>query len=90
MGSADGADVSKDWSVIRRNPDGSADDVVISCTTFRLEQLDDDVFWAAAYRGEQIVMFTIRIVEGRLVAMDYQDDIGCVDDTRPPVAGTTT
>ena len=75
-------DVNKRGAVIRRNPDGTVDDVVISCTMFRLEQLDDDVFWAAAYRGKKRVMFTIRIVNGQLVAQDYNDDFGCIDDTR--------
>lgn len=70
---------TKVWSAIRRNPDGSVDDVAISGDLFRLEQMDDDSFWACVHRGDKAVHFMIR--GKNLIAQSYEDDIGCIDDT---------
>ena len=69
----------KHTAIIRRNSDGSVDDVVIACDTFRLEQMGNDSFWACAERGNKHVMFIIR--GKNLICQDYEDDLGCIDDT---------
>ena len=72
---------------IRRNADGTVDDVAIHCDMFRLEQMSEDSWWAAAYRGEgeahQGVMFMLRWDKKRkeIVCVCYEDTIGCIDDS---------
>lgn len=76
----------KDWRAVRRNSDGSVDDVAISCDVMRIESLDDNCFWVAASRigseGGQ-AMFTISWdkKQKRLVCVQYSDTIGTFDDT---------
>ena len=72
----------KKMQAIRPHEDGTVDDVAITCDMFRLEQMDDDCFWAAAYRGEKEAMFAIKWDKKlkRLVATCYSDTIGCEDD----------
>ena len=76
----------KVWSAVRRNPDGSVDDVAVTCDTFRLEQMDTDSWWAAAYRGDKGVMFSLRWDKKKkeIVCTCYEDSIGCVDDSVQP------
>lgn len=63
--------------------EGLIDDVAIDCTMFRIEQMDDDAFWAAAYVEDKEVMFWIRWnrKKKRLEATVVSDEIGCIDDS---------
>lgn len=73
----------KHYAAIRRNSDGTVDDVAITCDTFRLEQMSSDNWWAAAYLGGKGVMFALRWDKKRrrIVCMSYEDTIGCTDDS---------
>jgi hypothetical protein len=66
---------------------GEVDDVVISCDTFRLEQMDDDAWWAAVYRRERAVSFWITYRDGGIQVEVTNDELGCVDDTPDAPAG---
>lgn len=73
--------------IIRRNDDGSVDDVFIDGTLLRLEQMDDDFWWLAIYRGNKRVAFHITTPgepgEGTPISVVVvEDDLGCVDDTK--------
>jgi hypothetical protein len=56
------------------------DDVAIDATMFRLERMDRNVFWAAAYVGDKRVTFTISSKAAIKVEV-VEDDIGCIDDS---------
>ena len=65
-----------------RLKNGAVDDVAINCTMFRLEQLDKDYWWAAAYirEGEDLkaVHFDIRVDRYGHIKVEARDDtIGC-------------
>lgn len=68
---------------IRRNDDGSVDDVAIACDMFRLEQMDNDNWWAAAYVGGKSVMFSLKWNRKtkNIDCVCYEDTLGCIDDT---------
>ena len=72
--------------IIRRNEDGTVDDVAIDGNLLRLEQMDDDFWWLAIYRGDKRVAFHITTPgecgEGMPISvMVVEDDLGCIDDT---------
>ena len=74
--------MSKKWSAIRLGEDGKVDDVAISGDLFRMEQLDDDVFWLTIYRGEKRASFTLSRKGKQIIAVVQADGIGCVDDSK--------
>jgi hypothetical protein len=67
---------------IRLDKSGQVDDVAISCDMFRLERMDECVWWAAAYVGDQRVTFSIFMKEGRVEVEVVEDEIGCKDDVK--------
>lgn len=74
-----------EFKAIRRDERGAIEDVAITCEMFRLEKLDKNHWWAAAYVGEgkefRQVHFDIKSAAGiQVVARD--DTIGCTDDTK--------
>ena len=62
---------------------GTVDDVAITCSMFRLEQMDDDSWWAAAIRNDDTqVMFWLHWDKKlkHIVCTVTEDTIGCEDD----------
>lgn len=65
------------------------DDVAISCSMFRLERMADNEWWACAYVGKgkktKAVMFALSWNKKakRIDCVCYEDEVGCVDDTKP-------
>lgn len=77
----EGGKMNEREAIIRRNPDGSVDDVVIGCDWLRLERMDTDCWWLSAERGDGThTMFFLARRGKRVQARDYEDTIGCVDD----------
>ena len=73
----------KRWSAVRPHPDGTVDDVAISCDLFRLEQMDDDAWWACASRGNgKQTDFWLHWDKKsrRIICTVTSDTIGCVND----------
>jgi hypothetical protein len=66
---------------IIRKVRGKVDDVVIDCDTFRLEQMHEDVWWAAVYRGDKQTAFWISRKGTQVMVEVTTDEIGCIDDT---------
>lgn len=58
------------------------DDVVISGSLFRMEQMSDTHFWLAIYRGEERVAFGIvwDKKRKRLIGYVQEDELCCQDD----------
>ena len=51
------------------------DDVAISATLFRLEQMDDDWFWIAAYTDDRKrVCFHLKAIDGKIECRVVEDD----------------
>ena len=66
-----------------RSDDGTVDDVAIDCDQFRLEQMDDNLWWAAAYLDKGVkATFWLRYEreKRRIVCTVGDDTIGCRDD----------
>ncbi len=72
----------KDWKAVRLNKDGTVDDVAITSDLFRLEQMDDDVWWACAYNGKKRTAFNIFRKGKKVICEVIEDEIGCIDDTQ--------
>ena len=75
---------AKKIQVIRRNDDGSLDDIAITGDLFRLEQMDDSSWWCCIYRGKKRTAFNIYRPRGKnTVVVEISDDsIGCIDDRK--------
>gem|GEM_PF-5941008 len=69
---------------IVRKVNGEVDDVAIDCDMFRLEQMDEETWWAAVYRGDKQTAFWITRQGERITVDVTVDEIGCIDDSTPP------
>jgi hypothetical protein len=55
-------DAPPDVIEVRRNPDGTLDEIVAENCTVHLEQMDDGCWWLAVYKGgwRQVAWFPTR------------------------------
>jgi hypothetical protein len=67
-------------SAIRLDDGKAVDDVAISGDLFRMERMDDGVWWVCVYRGGKRTAFNLSS-KSPIEATVIEDTIGCTDDT---------
>lgn len=67
------------------NVDGTLDDIFITGDFFRMEQMDDDCWWLAIYRGKKRVSFNLVRKGKKIKAILQDDELDCEYDS-PKVA----
>lgn len=73
----------KDFNAIRLDNDGKVDDVAITGSLFRMERMDDGIWWVCIMRGDgSRTCFNLATKRGAHIdAIVTEDSIHCVDDT---------
>jgi hypothetical protein len=73
----------KQFSAIRLDDNKAVDDVAITGDLFRMERMDDGVWWVCIYRGGVRTAFNLSS-KTAIEATVLEDSIGCTDDTTRP------
>ncbi len=70
----------KEFNAIRLDDSKTVDDVAITGDLFRMERMDDGVWWVCIYRGDKRTAFNLSS-KAPIEATVIEDSIGCSDDT---------